>query len=105
MIYHAVYLSLTETADRHELASVMSGLENLLGQIDGFVAFHHGPNIDAEGKSPEAHYGFHGLYDDRAALDLYAADPRHQALGARLVALCGGADGIKVYDIETAKDP
>ena len=105
MILHAVYLSLPEGADPNALAHVMKGLTALVGDIDGFTAFHHGPNIDAEGKSPEAHYGFHGHFTDRAALDGYAADPRHRALGARLVALCGGADRIKVYDIDVADAP
>lgn len=101
MILHAVYLSLPEDVDEQELGAVMDGLSALVGGIDGFVGFEHGPNIDAEGKSPEAPYGFHGRFADRAALDRYAADPRHQALGARLVALCKGAAGIKVYDIDT----
>jgi hypothetical protein len=104
MILHAVYFSPRKNADPNELADVMSGLLNLVGEIAGFTAFHHGKNIDLEHKSPEAGYGFHGTFTDRAALERYAADPRHQALGARLVALCGGADGIKVYDIETAKE-
>lgn len=104
MIHHAVYLSLSDAADPSELAEVMKGLSALVGEIEGFTAFAHGPNVDLEGKSPECHYGFHGSYDDRAALDRYARDPRHQALGARLVALCGGAERIKVYDIETAGD-
>ena len=102
MIHHAVYFPIPENTDLHELAAVMQGLKNLVGQIDGFTGFQHGPNIDAEGKSPEAQYGFHGVYTDRTALDRYAADPRHKALGARLVALCGGAEAIKVYDIDTA---
>ena len=39
---------------------------------------------------------------DRAALDRYAADPGHRALGGRLVALCrDGAKGILVSDIQT----
>lgn len=99
MIHHAVYLSLSDDADPLELAEVMTSLAALVGQIEGFSAFHHGQNIDIEQKSPETHYGFHGVYTDRAALARYANDPRHQALGARLVALCGGADRIKVYDI------
>lgn len=101
MIHHAVYFSLSQTADPSELAAVMESLSKLVGNIDGFTAFAHGPNIDVEGKSSEASYGFHGTFTDRAALDRYANDPRHQALGARLVALCGGAAGIKVYDIDT----
>ena len=77
----------------------MNSLGALVGTIDGFEAFHHGPNIDLEGKSPEAAYGFTGVFSDKAAVLRYADDPRHQALGGRLVALCGGADRIKVYDI------
>jgi hypothetical protein len=105
MILHAVYLSLPDDVDQIELANIMAGLQNLVGNIHGFVAFQHGPNIDVEGSSPEANYGFHGTYTDRAALSSYAADPHHQVLGGRLVALCGGTDGIKVYDLETAGEP
>lgn len=101
MIFHTVYLSLPADADHSELANIMRDLKALVGMIDGFAAFHHGPNIDVEHKSPEAPYGFIGTYTDRAALERYASDPRHRSLGARLVALCGGPDRIKVYDIET----
>ena len=101
MILHAVYLGLRSDADPAELADVMVGLEGLVGEIGGLQSLVHGPNIDVEVKSPEAPYGFHTTFTNRAALDRYANDPRHQALGARLVALCGGADRIKVYDIET----
>lgn len=101
MILHAVYLSLGTQADHQDLAEVMHALGALVEDIEGFTAFHHGPNIDVEAKSPEVQYGFHGIFADRAALDRYAADPRHRALGARLVALCGGSDRIKVYDVKT----
>lgn len=101
MIDHAVFLALAPGHDPADLAEVMHGLEALTGEIEGFTAFRHGPNIDAEGKSPEYPYGFICSFDGRAALDRYAADPRHGALGARLVAMCtGGAAGIMVYDLE-----
>ena len=100
MIQHVVMLSLKGDADQGELAQVMAGLGGLIGQIDGFDGFQHGPNIDAEGKSPDHPYGFICTFSDRPALDRYASDPRHQALGARLVAMCnGGGSGIVVYDI------
>ena len=105
MILHAVYLSLPDDADHAELVDIMAGLKDLVGKIAGRKALYHGKNIDVENSSPEANYGFHGAYTDRAALASYAADPRHQVLGGRLVALCGGADRIKVYDIETARAP
>lgn len=101
MILHAVYLNLKPGHDPSELASVMAGLGALVGQIDGFTGFQHGPNIDAEGKSPDHPYGFICTFADLAALNLYANDPRHQALGARLVESCtGGGQGIVVYDLK-----
>lgn len=106
MILHCVMLNLRPDHDPDELASVMAGLATLEGQIDGFKGFAHGLNVDAEGKSPNHPYGFICRFENRAALGLYAADPRHQALGGRLVALCdGGADGIVVYDLDTETRP
>ncbi|AGI66056.1 hypothetical protein OAN307_c02970 [Octadecabacter antarcticus 307] len=101
MFLHAVYLSLTEKADLTALAEVMQDLAKLVDKIEGFTAFHHGPNVDLEGKSPESQYGFHATFTDRTALARYGSDLRHQALGARLVGLCGGPEAIKVYDIDT----
>ncbi len=101
MILHAVFLNLAPGHDPAELSAVMAGLAALAGRIEGFAGFDHGPNIDAEGRSPDHPHGFVCRFDDRAALDRYAADPRHRALGARLVALCtGGAAGIVVYDLD-----
>lgn len=100
MILHSVYLHLAPDFDRADCAAIMDGLAALVGHIDGFSAFDHGPNIDVEAKSPEAPYGFVCTFADRAALARYADDPRHQMLGGRLVALCGGAGNIKVYDLE-----
>ena len=100
MILHSVYLALRADADPAELADVMQSLAALVGQIDGFAGFAHGPNRDLEGKSPDAPYGFVCTFDDVTALAAYAADPRHTALGTRLVDLCGGADGIMVYDLD-----
>lgn len=100
MILHTVLLALKPEADRAELAAVMAGLAGL--DLAGFAGFAHGPNVDAEGKTPGYPYGFVCTFADRAALDAYAAHPGHRALGARLVTLCaGGGDGILVSDIDT----
>lgn len=103
MIKHIVFLSFADAPDPMELTNVMSGLASLVGEIEGFVAFHHGPNIDVEGKSPEATYGFVCSFDTLGALHKYADDSRHQALGGRLVAMCDGVENIKVYDIDTGE--
>ena len=100
MILHTVLLALRPGADKDELAQVMAGLGAL--DLPGLEDFAHGPNIDAEGKTPGHPYGFLCTFSDRAALDRYANDPGHRVLGARLVALCaGGGDGILVSDIDT----
>jgi len=102
MIRHMVLLKLAHGADLQELAAVMQGLGALKDAISGFVGFSHGPNRDFEGKSADYPYGFLCDFTDQAASQRYAQDPRHQALGGRLVALCaGGAAGIFVADIET----
>ncbi|SFS20425.1 Dabb family protein [Yoonia litorea] len=101
MIQHIVMLDLPADHDSAELANVMAGLGALMHEIDGFLAFAHGPNRDFEGKSPDCAYAFVCTFADAAAVSAYHRDPTHQALGARLVALCqGGADGITVVDME-----
>ena len=102
MIQHIVaFCPLPNVAN--ELEQVMQGLAGLVGKVPGFTDFVHGPNIDAEGKTPDYPFGFIATFDNRAALDRYAADPRHQALGGRLVALCeGGAEAITVFDIQVS---
>lgn len=103
MILHSVYLRLPQETDRGELSEVMAGLNQLCRDLPGCAGFQHGPNRDYEAKSPDHPYGFVAQFRDAEALALYAENPEHKALGARLVALCdGGANGIVVYDLETA---
>jgi hypothetical protein len=102
MIQHIVLLALRSEYDHQELADIMQRLAALTDDLAGFTSFTHGPNRDFEGKSPDFPYGFICSFTEQSALQSYAIDPRHQALGARLVALCtGGAAGILVADIET----
>lgn len=98
MIRHCVFLRLRPGAD---VTGVLAELATLSARLPGASGFAAGPNIDAEGKSPDHPVGFTIDFADRAALDRYAADPDHQKLGAELVAACiGGAAGIVVYDLE-----
>lgn len=101
MIQDIVLPDLPVDFDARELLAIMRGLSDIVEAIDGFAAFTHGPNRDFEQKSVGYAYGFICNFANQSALQSYAIDPRHQALGARLVALCnGGADGIFVADIE-----
>ncbi len=96
MIKHIVMLQLIDGFDAGELADIMDGLASL--PMDRFC---HGPNRDVERKTPDYPYGFICDFSDLSALGSYAKHPVHQALGARLCALClGGADGIMVMDLD-----
>ncbi|WP_338055480.1 Dabb family protein [Shimia biformata] len=102
MIHHVVMCDLRRDADPGEWAAIMAGLAGLVGQIDGFLGFDAGRNLDFEAKSPDHDAGFICRFHDKAAVERYATDPRHVALGTRLVALCrGGGEGIRVYDLDT----
>ncbi|MCT8159472.1 Dabb family protein [Pseudoruegeria sp. SHC-113] len=102
MIAHCVFLDLRADADTNELAEVLAWLDALRGEIDGYDGFEAGPNRDYELKTPQYPWGFICRFRDAAALQVYAQDPGHKALGARLVAMCnGGADGILVFDLES----
>lgn len=97
MILHVVMLGLPEGYDTAELALVMAGLKSL--NIPGLQKFEHGPNIDLERKTQDYPYGFVCTFANQTALETYASDPHHQALGARLAALCGGGENIMVMDL------
>lgn len=102
MIQHLVALALRADASAAELQEVMQGLADLRAHHAGWVSFQHGPNIDVENLSERFGYGFLCGFTDREALDRYAVDPRHKALGARLVSLCEDAAGsIMVIDLKT----
>ena len=101
MIRHIVMLNLKANHDPDELAAVMTGLDALRSEISGYIGFEHGPNRDFEKKSVDYPYGFICTFESANDVSVYANDPRHQALGGRLVAMCnGGGDGIMVLDID-----
>lgn len=103
VILHSVFLRLHTGHDGAELLATMTGLEALCVEMAGCVSFKHGPNLDAENKSPDYPYGFVVSFETSQDLAAYAANATHKALGARLCALCqGGGDGIMVYDLEVA---
>jgi hypothetical protein len=99
-VLHCVFCHPLNGAD-DELLRTISELATFSETLEGVEAFHHGPNRDFEGKSPDHRVGFVIHFASAQALERYAEHPTHQALGARLCASCvGGADGIVVYDLE-----
>ena len=104
MIRHVVMLALSDDYDADALSEIMIGLANLAGVLPGFTFFEHGLNHDFEGKSAQYPYGFICTFTAATALQSYAENAEHRALGAQLVALCkGGAAGIMVIDLEVPR--
>ena len=98
MILHCVFCAVAPGAD---LSGVIAELGAFARALPGVQGFEAGPNRDFERKTPAYPEGFVIRFEDAAALERYAVDPTHQALGAQLVAGCvGGAAGILVFDLE-----
>ena len=101
MIRHCVFLNLRTDHDATELRAPLRGLSKLCDRLEGAHNFFAGPNRDFELKSQAFEAGFTVDFDDAQALQAYAENPEHQALGGRLVVQCtGGAEGIMVFDLE-----
>lgn len=104
MILHCVFCNFRADACPEERLSILQELADFSRSLDGVLAFNFGPNRDFERKSPEFSAGFVIRFKDRKALEVYAAHPTHQEIGARLCDLCNsGAKGVMVFDIEDAQ--
>ena len=103
MILHCVFCELISDTEQAAFLSVMQELAEFSLGLEGVERFEFGPNRDFENKSRAYDAGFVIHFSNRGALEFYAKHPLHQALGKRLCDLCkGGADGIIVFDLETA---
>ena len=100
MIRHMVTVRFRPDLPATEKAAIYKTLGDLRGHLSGILDYRTFANI-----SPEAPVvrGFLDMFwfdfADAASRDAYLIDPAHQAAGARLVAACGGVDGLLVCDI------
>lgn len=102
MIKHLVFVKFVPDVSRDMKASILEGLDKLRSEIDGLLAFGHGPNL-----SPEGHV-VHGFKDvfwfdfrDFTTQHTYLENETQKATGARIgAAVEGGADGIFACDVE-----
>ena len=102
MIRHIVLLRFSPDLDAGVFEGLMGELSGLQSHLDGILDFKFGVNVSPE--TAVVHGTGHGFwfdFDGVDARDAYLADPRHQAIGAKLVAACqGGIEGITVFDVE-----
>ncbi len=102
MLKHCVFLNFRTEVSESEQFDIFEGLSMLKDQIEGWVEFEYGNNLDFEHKSADYNSGFIASFENRQALLEYNEHPEHALLGSKLVSMCkGGHQGIIVFDIET----
>lgn len=100
MIRHIVLTKFKPDVSEGTIADIYAGLSTLTDTLPGARNF-----TGARSESPEQiergyMHGFVIDFDDWDALQTYADNPDHKALGARLVEnAVGGIDGILVLDL------
>ena len=102
MIRHIVAVKFPAETTRSARQQVLQALAEMCGLLDGVLDFQIRANVSPE--DPVVR-GFKDLFwfdfADTQTRDAYLEHPRHQALGAQLVAAAdGGVDGIFVIDVE-----
>lgn len=102
MIRHIVALRFRQDVPAARKAALYAELGGLRVHVDGILDFRTFVNVSPE--TPLVR-GFDDAFwfdfRDARARDAYLVDPRHQAIGADIVAeLEGGTDGVSVLDVE-----
>jgi Stress responsive A/B Barrel Domain len=101
MIRHIVLARFRPDLPAPELAALDAAFRSLLARLDGFLAYHGGPDVNFEGLDRGYRHGFVLDFADPAARLRYHEDPEHKALGASLAAAAeGGVEGLLVVDLE-----
>lgn len=101
MIRHIVLINFRDDVNEEHRQGIYADLRALVGQIDGLIDGHFGPNVSPEGLSKGFRDGFVMDLRDAEARDRYLAHPAHQVAGAKLVAACeGGLEGVLPFDLE-----
>ena len=101
MIRHLVLTKFKPDTTEDEIAGIYAGLSALAKKLPGAQNFTGGRSESPEQIERGYMHGFVIDFDNWAALQNYANDPEHQALGGQLVAnATGGIDGILVLDLD-----
>ena len=101
MIRHIVLTKFTPEAGEQKIAEIYRGLADLAERLPGARDFTGGRSESPEQIERGYMHGFVIDFDSWDALQAYADNPEHQALGGQLVAnAVGGINGILVLDLD-----
>ena len=101
MIRHIVLTKFRPDVAEDTIAGIYDGLSKVAEALPGAANFTGGRSQSPEGIERGYMHGFVIDFDNWEALQTYADDPEHKALGGQLVAnAVGGKDGILVLDLE-----
>ena len=101
MIRHIVLTRFEPEVSEERIAGIYDGLSRLTAEMPGAQNFTGGRSESPEQIERGYMHGFVIDFDSWEALQTYADDPAHKALGAQLVEnAVGGIDGILVLDID-----
>ncbi|MEC7964819.1 MAG: Dabb family protein [Pseudomonadota bacterium] len=101
MIRHIVLINFRAEVSEQEISQMFSALPVLQDFLPGMGAITAGRSDSPEQMERGYMHGFVVDFDSWQSLQAYQDHPKHQALGAKLVAAAeGGIDGILVFDLE-----
>jgi hypothetical protein len=101
MIRHIVLTKFSPETPEDKIAEIYAGLSALADKLPGAQNFTGGRSESPEQIEHGYMHGFIIDFDSWDALQNYADNPEHQALGGQLVAnAVGGIDGILVLDLD-----
>lgn len=101
MIRHIVLTKFTAETPEDKIAEIYGGLSALADKLPGALNFTGGRSESPEQIERGYMHGFVIDFVSWDALQNYAGNPEHQALGGQLVAnAVGGIDGILVLDLD-----
>ena len=101
MIRHIVLTKFKSETTEETISAIYAGLSDLSERLPGAQDFKGGRSESPEQIERGYMHGFVIDFDSWDALEAYAENGEHQALGAQLVEnAVGGKDGILVLDLD-----
>ncbi|MFY0620922.1 MAG: Dabb family protein [Pelagimonas sp.] len=101
MIRHIVLTKFKPQTSEDTIAQIYAGLAAVTEKLPGAQGFTGGRSNSPEQIERGYMHGFVVDFDSWDALQRYADNPEHQALGGQLVEhAVGGIDGVLVLDLE-----